>query len=104
MFIAASVWIKSSTNSSIPEPRSLPLEEIIPVVTVPPKPRELPIAITISPTLASLELPKETNGNFLSVLILINAKSVCGSLPIITAGSSVLSDNLTCISSDPAIT
>ena len=32
--------------------------EIIPEVTVPPKPKGLPIAITQSPTLALSELPK----------------------------------------------
>ena len=48
--IGASVWIKSTYG---PPPISLLIEEIIPEVTVPPKPKVLPIANTISPTLGT---------------------------------------------------
>ena len=47
--IDASVWIKSSYRV---KPICLFLAEIIPDVTVPPKPNGLPIATTQSPTLA----------------------------------------------------
>ena len=40
------------------------LAEIIPEVTVPPKPKGFPIAITQSPTRALLELPKLKGINF----------------------------------------
>ena len=43
---------------------SLFLDEIIPEVTVPPKPKGFPIAITQSPTRALSELPKVTGVNF----------------------------------------
>ena len=42
------------------------LAEIIPEVTVPPKPNGLPIAITQSPTLALSESPNLTGVNFSS--------------------------------------
>ena len=43
---------------------SLFLDEIIPEVTVPPKPKGLPIAITQSPIRALSESPKLTGSNF----------------------------------------
>ena len=43
---------------------SLFLAEIIPDVTVPPKPKGFPIAITQSPILALSELPNLTAINF----------------------------------------
>ena len=45
--------------------------EIIPEVTVPPKPKGFPIAITQSPTLALSELPKFTGENFSLDLIFV---------------------------------
>ena len=40
------------------------LADIIPAVTVPPRPKGFPIAITQSPILALSELPKFTGLNF----------------------------------------
>ena len=57
MLIEASVCIKSSY---LVKPISLFLAEIIPEVTVPPKPNGLPIATTQSPTRALSEFPKAT--------------------------------------------
>ena len=51
-------------------------DEIIPVVTVPPKPYGLPIAITQSPTRALFESPKLTGINFSSDSICKTAKSI----------------------------
>ena len=45
------------------------LAEIIPEVTVPPKPKGFPIAITQSPILALSEFPKLTGINFSFVSI-----------------------------------
>ena len=104
VLIAASVWIKSSTNSSWFIPKSLPLEDIIPVVTVPPKPRGLPMAITTSPIRDFAESPKATKGSFCFTSIFSRARSVLGSVPTIFAGNSVLSESLTYISSEPVTT
>ena len=57
-------------------PISLFLAEIIPEVTVPPKPNGLPIAITQSPTLALSESPNATGINFLSDSISKTARSI----------------------------
>ena len=54
---------------------SLFLEEIIPEVTVPPKPKGLPIAITQSPMRALSESPKLTVLNFSSDSICKTARS-----------------------------
>ena len=65
------------------------MEEIIPDVTVPPKPRGFPIAKTISPTLEMSESPQFT----LCILIdegsiFKTAMSVLGSVPTSSAGTS----------------
>ena len=56
-------------SSYLVNPISLFLEEIIPEVTVPPKPNGLPIAITQSPTRALSEFPKLTGINSSSEII-----------------------------------
>ena len=71
-FIDASVCIKSSYLVKF---ISLFLAEIIPAVTVPPRPKGLPIAITQSPTRALSEFPNLTGTNFLFDSIFITAKS-----------------------------
>jgi len=55
---------------------SLFLDEIIPEVTVPPKPKGLPIAITQSPIRALSESPKQTGSNYSSACICKTAKSM----------------------------
>ena len=71
--IDASVWIKSSY---LVKPISLFLEEIIPDVTVPPKPKGFPIATTQSPTRALSESPKLTGRKFYLDSIFKTAKSI----------------------------
>ncbi len=58
---------------------SLDLADIIPLLTEPPKPNGLPIAITVSPTLALSESPNATEERSLSELILSTARSVLAS-------------------------
>ncbi|MNY76605.1 hypothetical protein D3C86_2162440 [compost metagenome] len=58
------------------------LAEIIPDVTVPPKPNGLPIAITQSPILALSESPNLTGENFSLVSNCKTAISDNGSAPI----------------------
>ena len=76
--IDASVWIKSSYLVKF---ISLFLAEIIPEVTVPPKPNGFPIAITQSPTRALSESPKTTGVNSSDDSIFKTAKSAYGSDP-----------------------
>ena len=59
--IDASVWIKSSY---LDNPILLFLAEIIPDVTVPPRPKGLPIARTQSPILDLSEFPNLTGVKF----------------------------------------
>ena len=80
------------------------LADIIPAVTVPPKPKGLPIAITQSPILALSEFPNFTGLNLSSESICNTAISDNGSEPIILALYSLSSLNLTNISSAPFIT
>ena len=61
------------------------LAEIIPAVTVPPKPKGLPIAITQSPILALSEFPNFTGINLSSEIICKTAISDNGSEPTILA-------------------
>ena len=82
---------------------SLFLAEIIPAVTVPPKPKGLPIATAQSPTLALSESPKLTGLNWSLASIFKTAISIYGSAPITLALYS-LSPTLTKISSAPEIT
>ena len=100
-FIDASVWIKSSY---LDKPIDLFLAEIIPEVTVPPKPKGFPIAITQSPILALSESPKETGINFSSVSSCNTAISISGSAPKTLALNSSSPLTLTIISSAPWIT
>ena len=94
--IEASVWIKLSY---LPILISLLIAEIIPWVTVPPKPNGFPIARTQSPTLALSESAKLTAGNFSSDLIFNTATSLIGSVPTISASYSLPLVNLTIIPS-----
>ena len=100
-FIDASVWIKSSY---LERPRLLFLAEIIPDVTVPPKPNGLPIARTQSPILAISEFPNFTGLKISSESIFSTAISDKGSLPIIFALYSLSPLTLTKISSASFIT
>ena len=59
----------------------LPFALIIPVVTVAPNPRGLPIAITPSPILNLLEFPILTLFKFISADIFRRARSVLESVP-----------------------
>ena len=83
---------------------SLFLDEIIPEVTVPPKPKGLPIAITQSPTLAVSESPNLTGKKSSSDFIYKTAISDNGSAPIISASYSFSPFTETKISSAPWIT
>ena len=99
---AASVWIKSTY---VPNPSTyLPLALIIPVVTVVPKPKGLPIATTHWPILIFLDFPKVISVNILSALILSRAKSVLLSNPTISALYLLSSINTTSISFARSIT
>ena len=71
--IDASVWIKSSYLVKL---ISLFRAEIIPAVTVPPKPNGLPIATAQSPTLAVSESPNLTVLNLSLVSIFKTAISI----------------------------
>ena len=75
--------------------------EIIPEVTVPPKPKGFPIAITQSPTLALSELPKFTGENFSFDFIYKTAISDNGSAPTTSASYSFSPFTVTKISSAP---
>ena len=83
---------------------SLLIAEIIPAVTVPPRPKGFPIASTQSPTLALLESASGTGLNFSLDCICKTAMSLTGSVPINFALYSFLFVNLTIIPSDPWIT
>ena len=72
-FIEASVWMKSSYLVRL---ISLFLADIIPAVTVPPKPKGFPIATAQSPTLALSESPKLTGLNWSLVSIFKTAISI----------------------------
>ena len=80
------------------------LAEIIPEVTVPPKPKGLPIAITQSPILDLSEFPNLTGINFSSASICRTAMSDNGSFPIIFALYSSSPFTLTKMSSAFCIT
>ena len=88
-----------------PLPKSLEIADIIPAVTVPPKPRGFPIAIDQSPTLILSESPQPTYVSFLFFGSIFNtAMSALGSLPSNSAVNSVSSFRITVISSAPSIT
>ena len=71
----------------------------MPLVTVPPRPKGLPIATTQSPGRASLESPNATKGNGSRRLILSTARSDAASAPTSSASYSVPSGMVTVISS-----
>ena len=77
------------------------LAEIIPEVTVPPKPKGFPIAITQSPILGLSELPNFTGMNLSFETICKTAISDNGSAPTILALYSLSPSTLTTISSAP---
>ena len=76
----------------------------MPEVTVWLKPNGAPIATTESPTLTESESPSFISGNFLSLVIFINAKSVPLSEPSTSASYSSPSLENTLISSALSIT
>ena len=79
--------------------------EMMPTVTVPPRPNGLPIAITQSPMRIWSESPKGTSFIFLSVgSTLSTAMSVLVSVPISSAFSFEPSEKFTSISSASAMT
>jgi hypothetical protein len=61
----ASVWMKLSYG---PSPMTRPFAETIPVVTVPSKPKGLPMAMTASPTCSFSESPKASTGRFCALI------------------------------------
>lgn len=99
--MAASVWMKFS---KLLMPSWLrPSAETMPLVTVWPTPKGLPMASTWSPTWSSSELPSTIAGS-LSISILSTARSVSGSVPITLARVWRLSLRVTSISSAPSTT
>ena len=99
--MAASVWMKFS-NTSVPRPER-PSAETMPMVTVWPKPKGLPIASTTSPTRSVSTEPKVIAGRSLASTR-STARSVSGSLPTTVASSTLPSDNDTSISSAASTT
>ena len=80
--MAASVWMKFS---KVLMPRwERPRAETMPMVTVWPTPKGLPMASTTSPTRMPSIWPKTMAGS-LSALTLSTARSVSGSLPMTLA-------------------
>ena len=79
--------------------------EMMPTVTLPPRPKGLPMAMTQSPTRMAEELPKDTalRGSLGSTFR--SARSVLGSWPrILVTFSLEPSTKLTMISSAPSMT
>src|SRR6516225_8520030 len=99
--IDASVCKKSSYG---PEWMSRAVAEIMPEVTVPPRPNGLPIASTQSPTLVLVESPQIAAGSGAFGSTLSSARSVTASRPMTSACNVVSSDNVTVICSALAIT
>ena len=66
---------------------SRPRADTMPVVTVPPRPKGLPTAITDWPTLILVLSANWTNGSGLSLSTLSTARSVFSSAPSSLAGS-----------------
>ena len=99
--MAASVWMKFS---KLLMPSWLrPSAETIPLVTVWPTPKGLPMASTWSPTCSESELPSTITGN-LSSAIFSTARSVSGSVPITLPVVCRPSLSVTSISSAPSTT
>src|SRR6516225_2647198 len=99
--IDASVCKKSSYG---PEWMSRAVAEIMPAVTVPPRPNGLPIASTQSPTLVLVESPQMAAGRGAFGSTLSTARSVTESRPITSACNVVSSERVTVIRSALAIT
>src|SRR5216684_533276 len=78
--------------------------EMIPAVTVPPRPNGLPIASTQSPTRALLESPQLAACSGVLASTLSRARSVTASRPMTCACNAVSSDSVTVIWSAVAIT
>src|SRR5215469_2050983 len=78
--------------------------EMMPDVTVPPRPNGLPMARTQSPTLALFESPQVAAGNGVFGSTLRSAKSVTASRPMTSACNVVSSESVTVICSALAIT
>ncbi len=78
--------------------------EMIPEVTVPPRPNGLPIANTQSPTLVLVESPHRAAGSGVLASTFSKARSLTGSRPTTCASNVVLSDRVTVICSALAIT
>src|SRR5215831_5690716 len=78
--------------------------EIIPAVTLPPRPNGLPIASTQSPTFVLLESPHVAAGRGAFGSTLSTARSVTASRPTTSACKVVSSDKVTVICSALAIT
>jgi len=82
--IAASVWRKSSYGPAMTRPLAL----MIPAVTVPSRPKGLPMATTQSPTRAASESPSEADASCFLASTFTRARSVRGSRPRTLAGYS----------------
>jgi hypothetical protein len=78
--------------------------ETMPAVTVPPRPKGLPMAITQSPIRVSSDLPHRAAGSRVGLSTLSRARSVFWSLPTTVASRVVSSASSTEISSASAIT
>src|SRR3954468_21760620 len=100
-FIEASVCKKSSYG---PEWMSRAVAEMMPAVTLPPRPKGLPIASTQSPTRVLLESPHAAAGSGVLGSTFKTARSVTGSRPITCACNVVSSDSVTVICSAVAMT
>ena len=74
--MAASVWMKRSNAPPCPVERET--ADTMPLVTVPPRPKGLPMAITQSPTRAWALSPKLTKGNGSARWIFSTARSDAG--------------------------
>src|SRR5271169_2836648 len=77
---------------------------MMPDVTVPPRPKGLPIASTQSPTFALAESPQDAAGSGAFGSTFKSARSLTGSRPITSACKVVSSDKVTVICSALAIT
>src|SRR5215467_13095005 len=99
--IDASVWRKSSYGL---EWMSRAVAEMMPDVTVPPRPKGLPIASTQSPTLALAESPQDAAASGAFGSTFRSARSLTASRPMTSACNVVSSDKVTVICSALVIT
>ena len=99
--MAASVWMKFS---KVLMPSWLrPSALTMPLVTVWPTPKGLPMASTWSPTCSASESPRVITGS-LSRSIFSTARSLSGSVPITLAGVRRASCSTTSMASAPSTT